>query len=669
MKLQGLGPRVKAREPQVTQGVAGGLYTLIDTLPQWHKLRDELMIRKIFAADTETTSLDWVRAKLVGLSFSWGAEHSYYVPVGHTTGEKQLKLEDIFDDLVAIFGRHDLTTIYHNSKYDLHILRNHGIKVKGTVHDTLFLHKLIQEEGSAELKDLAVREIHPQANKWEDAIDKWRTKKGRERIPAPLPGKPNRKKALTKKNVHYGMIPIPMMVPYAASDTHYTWALFKKKLPIVAADPDLRQLYLMESRLLWVLLDMEHRGVLIDKEYLKVAGPALEKEADEYEAKVRKYFKNPELNVGSIAQLIDALQGEGITWKKKTPSGKPALDVEVLENLATRYQVCEDIVACRRARKLKSTYVDNLQVMIDIHNYLHCSYNQNVVTGRMSSSKPNLQNIPGKTDTIRKAFISPEGYVMVFIDYSQIEVRMTAHYSQDPVLVRAYTVPPFRDVHTNTMCEVFDLNYDEVIEILNDDSHPRYKELSQLRKVAKIINFLVIYGGGAENLRSAISTPKKQYSKTQCRKYIEKYFERLRVLQRWIGKSKREVREAHHVQNHFGRYRRLEVMGKNLPASEQWMRDRAERQAVNFLIQGTCADLFKIAMVRVADLLRENNAKSHLIMTIHDEIVLYMHKSEIHLLDEIKAVMEDWNFSIPIVADICYATDNWAAKKELHLAA
>jgi len=460
-----------------------------------------------------------------------------------------------------------------------------------------------------------------------------------------------------------------MMVPYAASDGHYTWALFKKKLPLVAADPDLKQLYLMESRLLWVLLDMEHRGVLIDKEYLKVAGPALEKEANEYEKKVRAYFDKPELNVGSVAELITALQEKGITWKKKTPSGKPSLDVEVLENLASRYQVCEDIVACRQARKLKSTYVDNLEVMIDIHNYLHCSYNQNVVTGRMSSSKPNLQNIPGRTDTIRKAFISPEGYIMVFIDYSQIEVRMTAHYSQDPVLLRAYTVPPFRDVHTNTMCEVFGIDYDEAVEILHDDNHPRHNELSQLRKVAKITNFLVIYGGGAENLRSAISTPKKQYTKDQCKKFIKQYFARLRVLQRWIGRTKREVREDHQLQNFFGRYRRLEILGENLPDSKSWMKDRAERQAVNFKIQGTCADLFKIAMVRVADLLRERNAKSRLIMTIHDEIVLYMHKDEIHLLDEIKAVMEDWDFSIPIVADICYATDNWASKKELHLAA
>ena len=670
MRLQPLGSHAGPPPVKVVQGVAGGRYTRVNTLPQWRELRDELMIRKIFAVDTETTAINWVVAKLVGISFSWGAEHSYYVPVGHTTSEKQLKLEDILDDLIAIFGRYDLTIVGHNIKYDLHILLNHGIEFKGIAHDTLILHKLLREEGSAELKDLAVKEIHPQANKWESAIEKWRTKKGRERIPAPLPGKPNRKVMLKKANVHYGMVPIDMMVPYAASDTHYTWALFKKKLPLVAADPDLRQLYLMESRLLWVLLDMEHQGVLIDREYLREAGPDLDRQADELEEKIRKYFNDPELNVGSADQLVAALLAKGITWDKKTSSGKKlALDVEVLDRLATKYQVCEDIVACRKARKLRSTYVDGLASKLDDNNYLHCSYNQNVVTGRMSSSGPNLQNIPAKTDTIRKAFISPEGFIMVFIDYSQVEVRMTAHYSQDPVLVSAYTVPPFRDVHTNTMCEVFDLDYDEAVDILVDENHPRHGELSLLRKVAKTTNFLVIYGGGAENLRAKISTPKKQYTKAQCKKFIDKYFSRLRVLQRWIGRTKREVRINHQVQNYFGRYRRLAILGEQLPDSKQWMKAQAERQAVNFLIQGTCADLFKIAMVRVADLLRERKAKSRLIMTIHDEIVLYMHKSEIHLLDEIKAVMEDWDFTVPIVADISYAVNNWAEKKELHLAA
>jgi DNA polymerase-1 len=670
--IQGLklssGPKAK-----VWKGVAGGQYTLINTLALWKQLRDELMIRKLLACDTETTGLDFTRSEIVGFSFSWGAENSYYIPIRHTTDCKQIKIEDIRDDLKEIFNRHDLSTIWHNAKFDLHFLWNEGLLPNGVVHDTLILHKLLMEEGSAELKDLSCLEIHPDADMWEVVIDNIRTKMGREKIPAPLPGKPNRTVMRKKANVHYGMIDVDNMCPYAASDVHYAWILFKKKFPQVAANPDLRQLYLMESRLLWTLLDTEHRGVLINRSYLDEAGPKLEAEAAIYEAKVREFFDDPELNVGSTKELITALQSRGIRWGKKTPKNKPSLDVEVLENLATKHQVCADIVSCRQPRKLKSTYVDNIRSKIDGDDYLHCSYNQNLVTGRMSSSGPNLQNIPGRTDTIRKAFICPDGFVMVFIDYSQIELRMTAHYSQDPILMKAYTVPPFRDVHTNTMCEVFDYDYHEAVDILVDELHPMNKELSQLRKVSKIINFLTIYGGGSNALKAAISTPKKQFSKRECQVFIDKYFEKLRVLQRWIGREKRRIMEDHEGQNHFGRYRRFPILENAaqlmMDPSKKWMVERAKRQWVNFLIQGTCADLFKIAMVRVDDLLRQHEARSRQIMVIHDEIVFYFHRSEIGLLGEVKETMEDWDFSIPIVADISYSTDHWGNKKELHLAA
>lgn len=659
-------------KPFTVKGVAGGVYTLVNTLPAWKKLWREMMIQKYLACDTETSGFDYFKRHIVGMSFSWGAANSYYVPVRHTTDDKQLKMEDIIDDLKALFARQDLITIWHNAKFDLHFYLQEGIVFNCLVHDTLILHKLLQEEGSAELKDLAVQEIDPDASKWQKNIDEIRTKLGREKIPAPTPEKPNRKVMRKKANVHYGMIPVRDMVPYAASDAHYTWTLFKRKFLPVANDPDLRQLYLVESQLLWVLLDMEHRGVLIDREYLKKVGPRLEAMAEEYAGKVREAFGKPNLNVGSTAELIAALNEKGITWSKKTKKAqKTALDAEVLERLAVKYEVCEDIVACRKSVKLKSTYVDNLITKLDLQNYLHCSYNQNVVTGRMSSSGPNLQNIPGKTDLIRNAFIVPADFVMVLIDYSQVEVRLTAHYSQDPVLVDAYTKPPLRDVHTSTMCEVFGYDYQESLGILKDEDHPMHHELNLMRKVAKITNFLVIYGGGAENLRVQISTPRKQFTKIQCKSFISRYFAKLRVLQRWIGRTKRLVQQDHHVQNHFGRYRRFPILAKadRLRYDLKWMIDRACRQAVNFLIQGTAADLFKIAMVRVSDLLKRHKAKSRLIMTIHDEIILYMHKDEISLLGPIKKVMEDWDFSVPIVADICYATDRWGNKKELQLAA
>ena len=311
---------------------------MVNTLPQWKALKSQLMILPSFAADTETTGLAWVNNKIIGLSFSWGAENSYYVPVRHETDDKQLKIEDILDDLIEIFGRYDLITIWHNGKFDFHFLLNEGIHVKGVIHDTLILHKLLKEEGSAELKDLACLEIDENADMWEVAIDNIRTKLGKVKIPAPLPGKPDRMVMRKKKNVHYGLVDVDNMTPYAASDTHYAWLLWKKKFVAVAEDPHLRQLYLMECQLLRDLLDTEHRGVLIDRKYLGTVGPKLEKEAEQHEQKVRDYFQDPDLNVNSPKELIKVLNEQGITWRKKTKSKQPSLDAEVLENLAKKGQ-------------------------------------------------------------------------------------------------------------------------------------------------------------------------------------------------------------------------------------------------------------------------------------------------------------------------------------------
>jgi DNA polymerase-1 len=657
------------RSAKTYKGVAGGIYTLVDTKPLLEDLLHELLIKKQFACDTETTGLHFVNSDIVGFSFSWSAEHSYYLPIRHESGEKQLKPRDVIPGLKEVFEREDLTTIWHNAKFDLHFLWKEGILPKGVVHDTLLLHKLLDEISSGRLKDIAQKEVHPEANMWEDMVEDFRTKKGRERIPAPLPGKPNRKVARKKGNVHYGMVPLDIMTPYAASDTHYTWHIFKDKFLRVAEDPDLRQLYIMESQLLWILLGMEHLGVWIDVDYLREKAPELEEEISEYRQTILAKLDNYNCNIDSNKELTEQLLKMGLRWRKRTNSGAPSLDAEVLKGLAANHDVCQDVLDYRAAKKLKSTYVDNISSKVDEEGFLHCSYNQSVVTGRMSSSDPNLQNIPARHAIIRKAFACPDDYVMVFIDYSQVEVRMTAHYSQDPVLVKAYTQKPYRDVHTNTMCEVFDYDYQEAVSILKDDSHQHHKEFSLMRKVAKLTNFLVIYGGGAENLRVQISSPERQFSKRECETFINKYFLRLKVLKRWINKTKLLARRQLQVQNYFGRYRRFPEL-ENADArlhvgSEKWKIARAERQAVNFLIQGTCADLFKQAMVRVGNILEPT--RSRIIMAIHDEIVMYIHREELSILAEVKEEMERWDFSVPIVADVCYSNSSWADKKELHL--
>lgn len=685
-------------------GVAGGKYHLINTLPLWNEFYEQLKIKRAVACDTETSGLSHVQAKIVGFSFSWGAEHSYYIPVRHHEGlkEKQLDIDVIRDDLIAFFQDPKRSTIWHNFKFDGHFLIEEDMVPKGIVHDTRLQRSLLNEEQSTTaLKKLAIKEIHPQADKWEAAVDEYRAAYGR-------------KHKIPKRDVHYGYLPLDLMVPYAASDAHYTWALYKKQLPQIIGDTDLRELYLMESQLLWVLLNIEHNGVFVDRNYLNHVGPDLEKKAAELHAKIRNTLGdvNPDSNV----TLIEPLQNMGVKLYKKTKSGQRfSLDAEVLERLAAKYHVCKDIKDYRGQVKLRSTYVEGILDLLTELDKLHCEYNQAVSTGRMSSKKPNLQNIPNKDKSIRRAFIPPknvvcvghpghkgtspfsrcgfeekrvvipsqcpncggrvvtkEDYILIYMDYSQMEIRMTAHYSRDKVLLDVYN-RTHQDVHTRTMCEVFGgYSYDDAVAILDDYAHKDHEELDQQRKVAKMTNFLIIYGGNAKTLAARISTPDRVYTEAECKSFMRNYFDRLKGVRRWITRTKMGLRETGWVQNHFGRYRRFPELLQLLKRSYQggdtrYKIERAERQAVNFLIQGSCADLFKIAMVRANAALR--GMQSEVIMPIHDELVFYWHRDEIDHLGVVKEKMEDFQFVVPMTVDVSYSTTNWAAKKELKLAA
>jgi DNA polymerase I-like protein with 3'-5' exonuclease and polymerase domains/endogenous inhibitor of DNA gyrase (YacG/DUF329 family) len=949
-------------------GIAGGKYHLIDTLPLWHSFYEKLRIKKQVACDTETTGLSHIDSKIIGFSFSWGAENSYYVPVRHETNEKQLDIDVIRPDLEEFFFDPTRTTIWHNYKFDGHFLREENLVPRGVVHDTRLKHSLLHEEQSTTaLKKLATMEIHPDAAKWEVAIDEFRATYAR-------------KNKIPKRLVHYGLIPLELMVPYAASDGHYTWALYKKKLPQISSDSSLLELYLMESQLLWVLLNIEHNGVFVDRTYLEKQGPELEVDIKRLRDNIIAKLGN--VNPDSNGTLIEPLQRMGVKLFKRTKSGdRFSLDSDVLEKLASKYQVCSDLKEYRQVSKIKSTYIDGILKKLTDLWQLHCEYNQVVSTGRMSSKSPNLQNIPSKDKSIRRAFIPPKSvicvgckyegkhlvipvkcpicgakvitkddYIMVFMDYclakgtevdtpdglipiedikigqlvftyrdrrpsvsrvsevvhvgkklsvkltldngksvvctnehrwlvcptsqnsepikvlagdlkvgdrllpmrrvraggyvhlyahkaieyskehiivaeavlgprpagydvhhkneistdncpgnleykssdihksdhgkvtakkcwddpcirksmsngislavqerggmggsnnprfgdrrqrhtsecltcgkemeffasarkkycsskcyhfarsvglnhkvvsienvglqdswsigidkdhnyalgcgvftcnSQMEIRMTAHYSRDPVLLDVFNIT-HQDVHLRTMCEVWgEYTYDEGLIILHDESHPDHNHLSEMRKIAKITNFLIIYGGGPSNLASNISTPKKQYTEAECRRFIQSYFERLKGVRRWITRTKMALRETGWVQNYFGRYRRFPELAsllKRASGSTKWMVERCERQAVNFLIQGTCADLFKIAMVRANSVLKD--ARSAVIMPIHDELVFYWHVDEFKHLSEVKAKMEDFNFEVPMTVDVSYSSTTWAEKRELKL--
>jgi len=710
-------PVMASKHVEIFHGVAGGRYHLIDTRPKWKEVFEQLRTKKYLACDTETSGLRHLTSHIVGLSFSYGAENSFYIPVRHAKlildpatenpkkpkwievdcDEKQLSIEMLFEDLKELYEDPDRITIWHNYKFDGHFLKSEGFDIQGIIHDTMLMHNLIDENASSKLKELAVRFIDPDAASWEHVIDDFRAKYARAH-------------KMPKKDVHYGFIPIRMMTPYAASDGHYTWAMFKRFQPLILADKSLRELYVqIESRLLRVLLRMEHEGTIVDREYLKRISPEMTEQLEELKKACWKSL-GKSVNIESNAQVIPLLQAKGVRFYKKTKGGKPSLDKEVLENLASKYQIAADLQTFRETRKLKTTYVDNLYEMSASDQKIHCEYNQNVSTGRLSSKKPNLTNIPRVDTTIRTAFVPPkrvvcvggdvtlikppcgyqedlvvipsccprcggkilsdEDFFLLLIDYSQIEIRLTAHYSQDPILLDVYNNTG-EDVHLRTCCEMFGYDYKEALKILNDKKHPKHEEIKKRRQIAKMINFLIIYGGGAKNLAVKISTPVEVFTEEQCRVFIKQYFDTYKGIARWIARTKVQIQNDMYAQNWFGRYRRLpelkDAVRRKFLMTEKWKIERALRQGLNFLIQGSAADLFKIALVRVDDILK--GTKSRIVMPIHDELIFYYHKSDLDQLPIIKKDMEDFDFRVPIVADISYTTTSWTDKKELKISA
>ncbi len=676
------------------EGLAGGKYHLINTMILWKDFFKELMKQRLVACDTETTGFDFTTKEIIGMSFSWSAEHSYYIPIRHTTEEKQLDIDNIIEDLKTFFEDPSISTTWHNYKFDGHFLLNEGIEMRGIVYDTLLMAGLLDENGSHKLKDLAKTIVHQDASKWEHLIDDFRGKfarKCKKEKDESLPTK--------KADVHYGYIPIEMMVPYAASDTHYGLMVFKNMWPQITGSNDLTNLYLTETNLMKCLLDIEHEGVFINRPYMEELGPKLEIQYTKLDAEIKEVLGD--INTNSTKQMVEAFLRIGIKLTKLSKSKKNfSLDAGVMEGLSRKHEICEKILKYRSLVKKKNTFVDSIVEKADTEDRLHCNYNQMVRTGRLSSRQPNLQNIDKKDKLIRSSFIPPkevkcvkcfyegkhviiptkcpvcggevvveDNYILAFIDFSQMEVRFTGIMSKDPILINTYT-KTFEDTHTRTMCEVFDLDYDEVSAILENEDHPDYAEIKAKRGIGKMIQFLVIYGGTAKTLAERISTPDKIYTQKQCQVFMDSYFKKFKGVRKWIVGEKMFIRKYFQGQNYFGRWRRfpeLEALLKHPIRSNKWKIERIERQFTNTQIQGSCADLFKIAMTRVYNFLREEESKTKIIMPIHDEIALYLHKDEFHLLNPIKDLMEDWDFIIPMVTDVCYSTTNWADKKELKL--
>jgi DNA polymerase-1 len=483
-----------------------------------------------------------------------------------------------------------------------------------------------------------------------------------------------------KEEIHYGMIPISLMTEYAALDTFLTYKVYEFCVKNIEWTPGLTALYKNEMQLLLALFEAEEHGVRIDRNLLDKAGIELQTQIDELDLKIRSVLGD--INLKSVQQLAGALQAQGVELTKFTEATedleneedrKYAVDKKVLEKLKSKHDIVKDILKLREFAKIKGTYVDGILEKITDDNVLHCSFNQNVSTGRMSSQDPNLQNIPARDKTIRNSFIPwSDDYTYIFADYSQIEVRLTAHYSKDPLLLDAYAKG--QDIHTRTFCEMFGLDIAEVTAALKDEAHPKYKEYSLLRGVAKRINFGIIYGVGAPGLSEQIERPEK-YKKLDdeawvgvCQSYIDMYLSKYVGVKRFVNQGNRLVKQNSEVANCFGRVRHLpHAKATKIMKNDElyWMEARAQRQGVNFLIQGTAADMFKIAVVRIRNILK--GKKSKLVNFVHDEVQIYLHKDEDYLLPKIKYAMEHWNFCVPVIAEFSSSKFSWGAKKALSI--
>lgn len=719
---------------QCFDGVKGGRYFLVQTIPQFEEFLAAAKTQRMLAIDTETSGLYWVHDDVCGIVVGWGVASNYYLPINHKTDLQQLNIVDISAGLSELFGNPATTKIFANAKFDLHGLRKLGLEVAGVTHDIVTMAHILDENAEHGVKPLAIRYVDKDADKWEKGINLWRLDESKRRRTlfqhmakartADILADATQLNVLSKKfgislvnadpkvlkkfaqemakealadqlvasnkkeNVTYDFIPLPMMVPYACADVHYTYLIFKELVLQLSKFQDSVKLYTNEMALMRLLFETEHDGVKIDVDYLRSIVPQFDIEIDSL-AKSIYAAVGYEFNIASTPQLVDALQTAGVKLSKVSKGTKDAhaagrfievkysVDKEVLEGLAATHPFAAQVLTYRNLEKTKTTYAIGIRELVDADNFIHPSFNQNVTTGRMSCTDPNCQNIPARDKTIRRAFVVPnDDYIFVFFDYSQIELRLTADRSQDPTLLSCY---PFgaegRDVHTITLADVVLKQPIDVVNAMKADKtgHTQTPPRGEMckcpacrydfyRNIAKRVNFGIIYGAGANTIQKQVSTPFEIVPKDVCQEYIDRYFRKYSGVKEWIKMTEDFMKKHGYVQNTFGRFRQLQVER----GMEKWQVERLCRQGVNFLIQGEAADLFKTAALKVEKILKREKAKTRLVNFVHDEIQFYWHKKELGLLKEVKATMEDFDrYKVPIIAEIAYSPTDWSTKTAL----
>jgi len=572
-----------------------------------------------FCFDTETTSLEPMTAKLVGMSFAVKSGEATYLPLTHDYAgvETQLNFASTIAKVRLVLEDANIKKVGQNLKYDKHVLANHGISLNGIAHDTLLQSYVLESHRSHGMDDLAMRHLGVKTITFEEIAGKG------------------------AKQVGFNQVGIAQASEYAAEDADITLQLHENLYPQIKPDTKLDFIYSqLEMPVMEILYTIERNGVLIDAAMLNRQSNELGLKLMELEKQAFELAGQP-FNLGSPKQLQEILFGKlGIKPTKKTPSGAPSTDEDVLQELALDYPLPKVLLEYRGMAKLKSTYTDKLPKMINPQTgRVHTSYSQAVaITGRLASSDPNLQNIPVRTAEgrrIREAFIAPPGSVIVSADYSQIELRIMAHLSQDDGLLNAFAAG--EDIHRATAAEIFGVERDAVS--------------SEQRRYAKVINFGLIYGMSAFGLAQNLNI-----DRTSAASYIERYFARYPGVRQYMNDTREAAKAAGYVETFFGR--RLWVPEINSPNGQR--RAGAERAAINAPMQGTAADLIKLAMIAVQGWLENEKLQSKLIMQVHDELVLEVPETELDLIKrKLPELMQGVaKLDVPLLAEVGVG-NNW----------
>jgi DNA polymerase-1 len=587
-------------------------YFLVEELGKVKELVNVIANENSFCMDTETTGLDSHTAEIVGISVSWKSDEAYYIAI------PEGKEKEFVECFTPVFSNESIELVGQNIKYDINILKSYGVEIKNKLFDTMIAHYLLQPDLKHNMDFLSETYLNYRPISIEELIGK---------------------KGKNQKSMRE--LPASEVKDYACEDADITWQLkqiFEKELEKV----NLKSLFTeLEMPLIHVLSDMELAGVSIDTEALKSYSLELEKEIDNHEKSVLNQA-GIEFNVGSPKQLGEVLFDhlKIVDKPKKTKSGQYQTNEETLQKLADKHPIVKDILEFRQLKKLKSTYVDALPELINPKtNKIHTSFNQAIAaTGRLSSTNPNLQNIPIKTERgreVRKAFIASEGNELLAADYSQVELRLMAEMSQDEGMMHAFQEG--LDIHSATASKVFDVPIEEVDR--------------EMRSKAKMVNFGIIYGISAFGLSERLGIPRKE-----AKEIIDNYFKKYPKVSSYMSNCVETAKEKGYVETIMGRRRYL----KDINSRNAVVRGYAERNAINAPVQGSAADIIKKAMIDIQKEIKSNGWKSKMILQVHDELLFDTVPAEKEALAKlVKEKMQNAiKLSVPLEVDMNFG-ESW----------